>query len=274
MGYQVNGSAEKTIYAIVYTRRNAADILQSKGVRFSLIKQITIQDPDQIWIDIVYSTQGIDSRLRVSGIEFLALAWADRMQRSSGYRAVPMAMGQQNQQDQTNSAVGRGSQGIATGMGIVIGVGCTSQSGSHWDDQEEDKPQCWGSIDADAVPFPDQEGQTACIACVVEPLPEAFPSSGQAYQVTVEASGVLSCTCPDYANQQATLQEHPALWRSIREQPRCKHLLAAAGALKRADLLQMPVAMAVSSELVTAASDPTVAADAGGAQWQKQPARF
>lgn len=80
---------------------------------------------------------------------------------------------------------------------------------------------------------------------------KAAKPGGQTYHAWIEPNGQVQCSCPDYANQFAVVQEHPALWTLIQQQPRCKHLLAAAIVLDRADLLNMPTL-------------PTDEGDAGG----------
>lgn len=162
--------SEATLSTLLYTKRNASEILQSKGIGFSSIVAVSIPDRYQLGIRIDYTAFSQQKqRLIVPCTEFLALAWADRMQRSHGYQAVS-----------------------ATATSVLVSA-------------------------------------------------KAAKPGGQTYHAWSEPNGQVQCSCPDYANQFAVVQEHPALWTLIQQQPRCKHLLAAATVLERADLLNMPV---------------------------------
>lgn len=171
--------ANATLTGIIYSRRNAADILQSKGISFVSIDAVVVPDLEQLRVCIDYSIIGRQEQLIVPCTEFLALAWGDRMQRSHDYRAVVVTL---------NSA-------LVNRINSVYG-------------------------------------------------------SQPTYHVWIEPNGQVQCSCPDYANQFALFQGHPALWNLIRQQPRCKHLLAAAPTLERTDLFMMPTVPTEGSETV------------------------
>jgi hypothetical protein len=161
--------SEATLSTLLYTKRNASEILQSKDIHFSHIVAVTIPDRYQLGIRIDYTAFNQQQQLMVPCTEFLSLAWADRMQRSHGYQAVS-----------------------ATATSVLVSA-------------------------------------------------KAAKPGGQTYHVWIEPNGQAQCSCPDYANQFAVFQSHPALWHLIQQQPRCKYLLAAATVLDRSDLLNMPV---------------------------------
>ncbi len=190
---------QQTLSTLLYSFRNARDILQSRSIPFWQIDSVVVEDPNQLGVTIRYSIDGQQCQLKVPCTEFLMLAWGDRLQRSGDYQVV----GTCHQTQGTNPN--------ASPNGVVV----------------------------------------------------ASRTADSQYRVQVEANGKVSCTCPDYANQAELFQQHPALWQLIGGQPRCKHLLAGAGAIGRTDLLNMPT-VAESSGSGSVASGASEPADLRG----------
>ena len=154
-----------TLGDLLYSRRNAQDILHNKNIPFWVIDGVEVLDPNEPNICIHYALGERPFKHIEHCSEFVELAWADRMRRAQYYRL----------------------------------------------ERAGDAVLCTHSL----------------------------RSNAKTHHVWAEATGQIRCSCPDYSNQFILFQRHPFLWNWISQQPRCKHILAAAPVLGRADVLRI-----------------------------------